>query len=816
MTVARVPHIERRLAQSIRIALFSVLFAIPTLTIQAYADTSTLDASTLKTYSIPAGPLGRTLANFAAETGIALSFDPALTEGRNNAALKGNFSSGRDAVTHLLNGSGLEILEKADGSYTLRLASQGETTLRPVKVQAETERGVTTEGIGSYITRATSAATGLTLSPRETPQSVSVMTRQRIDDQNLQSLAEVLNNAPGVATSQLDSERTTFSARGFAVDDFQYDGISTNYKSQYAAGESEVDSVLYDRVEIVRGATGLLTGAGQPSASINLVRKHANSKEFKGQASFGVGSWNNYRGTLDLSAPVSADGRIRARLVAAYEDKESFIDRYERTRNTLYGVIDADLTAATTLSVGISRQESNADQLTYGGPPLWYSDGSATDFDRSFSTAPDWAYEDTEIINTFASLEHRFNNDWTVQTVLMRGKHEVENARLFVWGYPDRETGLQSESPSRVQFPGERIQTSADVKLSGPFEALGREHEGILGFSYSKNEADFDRIGASSAAVPLSIDDFYLYPEPTWGAATLSERYDTKQTAAYGALRLSLADALKLIVGGRFNTWDKSGAGYLGRNPYSYDKNKFTPYVGVVYDLSASYSTYASYTTIFKPQDLRDRNGTWLEPLYGDSYEAGLKGEFIDGKLNGSVAVFKTTQDNLGQADGSNRVPGTTIQAYYEAEGATSKGVELEISGELAPGWNLAFDAAHFKAKDADDEDFNTHLPRNTLHLFTTYRLPGAWRQLTVGGGVNWQSRIYYDLPDGPVGLVRQEQSSYMTASLMGRYEFTEQLSLQLNAYNLFDKKYQTAVNWYGQAAWGTPRNLQATLNYTF
>ena len=172
-------------------------------------------------------------------------------------------------------------------------------------------------------------------------------------------------NAPGISAPQLDSERTVFASRGFFINDLQYDGISSYYKSNYAAGESELDAIIYDRIEIVRGATGLLTGAGEPSASVNLVRKRADSKEFRGEAQVSAGSWDNYRSTLDLSGPLTPTGNVRGRLVGAYQDKKNFFDRYSREGHVIYGVVDVDLTDATTLSLGASYQKSDADGLTY-------------------------------------------------------------------------------------------------------------------------------------------------------------------------------------------------------------------------------------------------------------------------------------------------------------------------------------------------------------------------------------------------------------------------------------------------------------------
>jgi len=769
----------------------------------------------VRSYDIAPGPLGPVLAQFVGESGILVAVAGDLTQGRISPGLRGTFGAqaGLDA---LLAGTGLEAVREAGGNYVLRPARNGSdvATLGAVTVFGNPE---TTEGTGAYVTSVTAAATGLKLSPRETPQSVTVVTRQRIDDQGLLDVGSILQNTTGISTLQLDSERTTFSSRGFAITDLQYDGFSTYYKSNYAAGESELDAIIYDRIEVVRGATGLLTGAGQPSASVNLVRKRADSKTFRGEVTLGAGSWDTYRGSLDLSTPITEDGRIRGRLVAAHEDRKAYFDRYERERSVFYGTIDADLTPATTLSVGGSYQKSEADGLTYGGVPLWYTDGSATHFRRSFTVAPKWNWEEVEVKNIFANLEHRFGNGWNASLRWMHSRSEVDNKRLFVWGFPDRETGLVGDEPSRVRFPGYREQSSIDARVSGPFTLLGREHEVVLGFSRSDHEYAFDWIGASTPwDGPMSVYGFGSVPEPDWDydGRELSERNRTRQSAAYGALRLSLADNLKLILGGRYTRYHREGAGWASSAQYEYRDHKFVPYAGLVFDLTPTYSFYASYTSIFNFQDERDRNGNWLAPVTGKAYEAGIKGEFPDDGLNASLAVFRIEQDNLAQQDVGHFVPGTTTSAYYGAEGATSRGIEFELAGEVARGWQVFFGATRFIARDASGKDVNTELPRTLLRLFTAYQLPGAWNRLTLGGGVNWQSRVYYDGvgPDGE----RQEQGAYAVANLMARYQFTPQLSAQLNVNNVFDKKYQRAVNWYGQGIWGTPAEAMLTVRYRF
>ena len=162
--------------------------------------------------------------------------------------------------------------------------------------------GGITEGTNSYTTESMSTATGLTLAPRETPQSVSVVTRQQIEDQGLRDTGAILASAPGISVTRSDSNRYSFSARGFSIDNFQFDGLSTPILSLWNYGTTDIDAAIYDRVEVVRGATGLMNGSGNPSAAVNFVRKRP-LRDFAASASIGAGSWDKIRGEADLSCP---------------------------------------------------------------------------------------------------------------------------------------------------------------------------------------------------------------------------------------------------------------------------------------------------------------------------------------------------------------------------------------------------------------------------------------------------------------------------------------------------------------------------------
>ncbi|MGE8590845.1 MAG: TonB-dependent siderophore receptor, partial [Alcaligenes sp.] len=568
--------------------------------------------------NIGAQPLGDALLQWAAQTKVRVFYAPDVVAGLNTRGLRGSLAP-EEALRGLLQGTGVTYRWQGDSIILAR--DGGVASLAPVTVLGNSDPAVT-EGTGSYTTPASSAATGLTLSLRETPQSVSVVTRQRIDDQNLRSLDEVMGNVVGVQVVSEDTDRTDFWSRGFYIDSLQYDGVPTTIGlSMY--GESDNDSFIYDRIEVVRGATGLMTGAGNPGASINLVRKHANSKTFTGSVSAGFGSWNQYRGTVDMSTPLNEAGTVRARMVALYQGRDSYIDLYEANKKVFYGVIDADLTPNTTLSVGADYQDKRPRGSTWGSLPVVFSDGTATDWRRSKTTAADWTYWHTTNQTMFATLSHRFDSEWEVRADWSQRKSKYDAKLLYLYGALDRETGTGLRA-----LPGYwnsyAQQTSLDVQAKGPFTLLGRKHEAVVGAMRSRYGEDFYRYGFDSASL-ASTGNFYQwdgsFAQPTWTDATLTGTV-THQQGAYAAVRWSLTDNLTAITGGRYATWESKS------NTRDQKDSQFIPYAGVVYDINDTYSTYVSYTDIFQPQANRDRNGSYLDPVQGQNYEVGVKGEY--------------------------------------------------------------------------------------------------------------------------------------------------------------------------------------------
>ncbi|MFC0202891.1 TonB-dependent siderophore receptor [Novosphingobium soli] len=662
-------------------------------------------------------------------------------------------------------------------------------------------------------------ATGLGLTVQETPQSVSIVTSQRIIDQNLISVKDVIQNAVGVAINETDDVRNSFYARGFQITNTQIDGVPTAWALGGDSGETLADVSLYERVEIVRGATGLLSGAGDPSASVNLVRKHAESTEWGGYVNASYGSWNTWRVSGDIGGAVTSDGRLRFRGVARYEEGDSQIDGYHNEKLVLYGTIDADITEDTLLRVGFSHQDNNPDGAAWGALPSFYSDGSFAEWRRSKSTAADWTHWNTTNQNLFVSLRQDFGDGWSVQANYNRLRNTQRTNLLYLYGVVDRETGLGLAS-NPYSADGESIQNSYDAQIKGKVTLFGRDHEVVVGAlrSIIRRHADtftslnLDENGFFPPAGDFNnwTGDSYAYPGFSDVPFRASQEKIT-QTGYYGVVRANLTDQLKLIGGGRLASWQQRGFAYGVTNNYG-DDDVFIPYVGALYDLTPQHRVYASYTKIFQPQNNVDRNYRQLDPLDGKAYEIGLKSSFFDDALQTSLSLFRIEQDNLAVLDGApipnpNDPTAPPFQPYVAADGVVSKGFEVEVTGQPLEGWNVNLGYSQFKM------DANFDQPRRLLKLFTTY----TWQDLTFGGGVNYRSKAYTDGLNPVTGApFRFQQDGYALVSLMARYNVSDALQIQGNLENLFDKKYFSQIGFFSQYRYGAPRNFTVSANYRF
>lgn len=839
-TVSYCPHpaptaaqpMPSALARAVQAAVLTMgVGAMLGLALPAHAQTAEqapAQAGAAQTLQVPAGPLPAALVAFASQTGVSVSGAPELVGTAQSPGVRGALPVAQ-ALQLLLAGTGLEAVPAGDRSYVLRQRAAanpapvaGEMQLAPVVVQAQADRVAASEHTGSYTVAASSSATRMGLSLRETPQSVTVITRQQMDDQGLSNLPEILDKVTGITVGRNDSERATFYARGFEVENFQFDGMPNTMNSANQYTTSLADSAIYDRVEVVKGATGLLTGAGNPGAVVNLVRKRP-TKAFQASLEGGVGSWSKQRGVADVSGPLNADGSVRARVVAAAQNADSHVDYYSRDTRNFYGIVEADLAPRTTAALGIDYMQTRADGATYGHLPLFFSDGTQTHFPTSLNPAARWSYWNNDSTNLFADLKHVFDNGWKLE---LAGSHLRQSRDVKVgvaaYGSLDRTTGLGLNMLS-AKIPTTSTTDSLNAVLSGPFELLGRSHELTLGAGWSRDRRGAPGYTTSYDPVGNYFDWHGNAPEPQLDL--VSDR-DTRVTekGAFGAVRLRPTDALSVILGARLS-WYRlvDGETDLATNAYTLNdklkvNHKLIPYAGLVYDFNKQWSVYASYTDIFNPQTYyRDAGGMALPPLTGKSKEIGVKGALLDGKLNTSIALFQTQQDKAAQFVDSN--PATGEEIYIAAKGVKSKGVEMEVSGQVTPAWNVYAGYTYRESTLGYQPDVilsavNTNQPKHLLKLSTSYRLPGLWNPVTVGGSLSWQSETYYQQAGD--NHWRATQPAYTVLGLMARWEVDTHLSVALNVSNVLNKTYMPGMGSYGTGVYGDPRSYYLSARYKF
>ncbi|UUA72877.1 TonB-dependent siderophore receptor [Cellvibrio sp. QJXJ] len=679
--------------------------------------------------------------------------------------------------------------------------------LKTVKVEADA-LGNTTEQTDAYTTGSMSTATKLDLSIRETPQSVSVITSQQIEDLNITTINEALDTATGVSVKRSETDRTYFEARGFNINNFQMDGVGIPL--HWGLLEGDIDMATYDRVEIVRGASGLMSGLGSPAATVNLIRKRPTA-ETQASASLTQARWDDTRLQADVSGQVAEP--IRARVVVSEQSRDSYLQDYHKDLSSTYGVVEADLGLNTLLTAGISRQKSEADSPMWGALTLTYlaDDGSSrpTNFRRSMNSSADWAYWDVKDTRSFVELDHTWANGWNTKATYNRTKTQGAQELLYVYGT------LNEDMSGLIGWAG-KFDRETDIKLfdvatSGEFTTGSLTHKFVVGANQADNDVDENALydyttGNGFPAITNMAEWTGDTPHPTFADMPNGEITSDKQTGVYLAGQFSLSDDLKLLTGARSARYESDSVSY-GANLSKKD-DVVVPYAGLTYDLSKQLALYTSYTETFTPQSESKLSGERLDPVTGVNKEVGLKGEFFEGKLNTSFAVFETAQEGLATVAGFNTDPnqGETGN-YYEGDDYESRGFEFEIAGELTEQINLVLGYTNLTIDDNKGEVSRTFTPKQSAKLTVNY-YPQFAPGLKLGSFVEYRSDTYLR------GTVI-EQDALTLVDLFASYEFNDNWSASLNLSNITDETYLTSFE-YSQAYYAEPRNISATIRWQY
>lgn len=820
-----------------RLAVWLVTASCLTMAPQAQAQQAAQHA-----FAIPAGPLADALTSFGQQAGMQVSVHGDLVRGIASPGANGALTPG-EALSRLLAGTGLTwrmngntvMLEKAP------VTGNGVVQLGAVQVQGDTATGtgtpiarssdpVASERTHAYTAPGVSIFKG-TQTLKETPQAVTVITRQLMDDLNLNTIEQVMKQTPGITVINSPMGGSYFYSRGFSMSgQYQYDGVPLDIGSTYGQANSYGADMSYlDRVEVLRGAAGMMKGAGTPAGAVNFVRKRG-SDTLESTVTLQAGLWNNYRAQLDVGGPLNASGTLRGRTVLAMQDRQFFYDVARRDDQIAYGALDYDIDPDTTLGVGIAYERLNATPC-FGGLPM-YSNGADITLPRSTCLGANWSRWKSERTTGYADLQHRFNANWTLK---IAGLYSQNDQHIkYGWGYGGGTVTQGSTSSALISRSGlfdyNQGDYGADAYVDGKFHALGGEHEVILGGNLSHRRA-LDQFAL--IVLPETQNVFnptHTFAEPAdsyytanaYTGSVTPGRTTISQEGLYGNLRLSLARPLKAVLGARVSWYKYRNTNYdygsLSQTNMQ-SNGRFTPFAALLYDVTGNLTAYASYADIFQPQSNLDASGKVIQPKTGSNYEIGIKGAWMKGALNGSLNLFRADLNHAAAAISSTLCQAST-SCSIDTGRVRAQGLEAELTGSPIDRMQVMLGYTYTETKvlgtlrdtslvGLDGGVYNSIVPRHLLRSWVDYKLGGKAHRWSFGAGVTAQSATYR-----VTGGVRYNQGAYALVGARVAYDLTDRWNLSVNGSNLFDTSYYQTIS--SVVYYGEPRSFMVTLRGTY
>ena len=616
------------------------------------------------------------------------------------------------------------------------------------------------------------------------------------------------------------------------------DGGATLLFAPFAQGS--IDLAQYDHIEVLRGSAGQYIGTGDSGGVISLQRKRPLDHD-QLLAEMQAGSFNFFRSELDVTGPVAFDGKLRARVIGSYQDRDFFYDITHENKYSVYGVVEGDLTANTILRVGASYTRQSDPGVNQAGLPR-YATGADIKFPRATCFCAPWATQRTHTPEVFGALEQKFSPKWlfriegTYKTPITDATTPFLVANNFL---PDRANLLQG---STSVSNGILKELAASATLTGAFSLFGRDQRIVVGSDYT---SIFYRTNADNYALPVQPDAFaFTYdslgaaPDLTTTTGGQRQRSLSHTNGYYASLDLEPLKGLHIQGGGRYLTISQHSTNDLtlifGTFVFpitvkqDYSDHYFNPSASASYAFTKNLSAYYSYNQTTSTQAyIVDVNLQPLKPSRGTTQEVGLRGQFADGKLNASVSGYSVVENNLGSFTSFSDV---TNCCYTPAGRFTSKGIDAELTGQIVPGWqvqasyNYNENRSRFPASDSVQSPFiTTQQPKHQGKVWTSLNvgtLTPTLRDLTLGGGVRVESRrSEYGLacqiadPTAPVPTcgsysnVYISQPTYEVADLFAEYRLNKSFTIGVNVNNLTNTRYYSRVNLpAGQNYYGEPR----------
>ncbi|PQV49217.1 iron complex outermembrane receptor protein [Paraburkholderia sp. BL21I4N1] len=754
------------------------------------------EAPARKTYDIPAGPLEATLNRFGRETGLLLSFPAALTAGRTSEGLRGDYEVPQ-ALERILRGTGLGAVQQPNGGYTLvehvKATADG-TTLPTVSVNSQAVKA------GSYRPPAEANITRSDTPLLDTAQAVNVVPAQVLRDQRPRNLDDALANVSGIVQGNtLAGTQDTLLKRGFGGN---RDGSVMHNGMPLVQGRGL--NAAADSVEVLKGPTSLLYGIMDPGGVINVVSKqplltpyHAISL---GASTYGHGR-NGADATLDTTGPIG-DSRLAYRLVLDRTD-EQYWRNFGEHRETLAAPSLAWYGRDTQVVVSYEYRQFlyPFDRGTALDPktnqPLTISSRERLDQPFNEMTGESHLAQ--------LGVDHQINADWKAHFGYSYNRETYDANQLRVQGI-NSTTGAVSRS-NDATHGALSTDSYAIAYVDGHFNLAGLRNDLQIGV-----DDEYRRIYRRDLLRQATRYPFNYF-SPVYGLESPSSTVsasDSDQTDTLHDRSLFMQDSLHLsdkwiLIGGvRFLDYNQiAGKGRPFVTNTDINGNKWLPRAGLVYKWTDTVSLYGSYSQSLKPNSTIAPLSSGVvidssvQPEQATSWELGAKVAMPAG-LTGTLALFNIDKKNVLVQQYND----TTKQTDWRTAGkARSRGVELDVAGQIGPRWSVIASYAYIDAKTTEDPLYAGNrlwnAPRNTASFAAVYDFGTIFGgdQLRVGGDAHYvgarpgDSANSFTLP------------SYTVADLFATYETklgNRHLTFQLNVKNLFNKTYYpSSVNKY-------------------
>jgi len=641
----------------------------------------------------------------------------------------------------------------------------------------------------------------------ETPQSVSVVPKDVLEDTGATRLQDGLDYAGGVGRANNFGGQglTTFTVRGFTTGEFYRNGFPINRGYPNAP-----DANTVERLEVIRGPATSLYGRGDPGGTFNVVSKQP-LPESKVTLGSQFDDQGMHRATLDATGPLNQDGSLAYRLNVLGEGGESFRDDVESERYDVAPVI--------------SRQVNDATRIIFEGDFM----RNNHPLDRGLTRLPGQlgtASRDTNIWekgsdnllhndNNMAQLrfEHLLNDNWSLGGGMQWLDGSLKGNAVEANGLqPDGRTLGRNFNYRKLEWTDRDYQ----LNLTGHFDTGGFAHTLLTGVEYEDYDYNsiIQRSAAGATAYPIDIFDPALgQARPALTRTTTHDKENLKTWAFFVQDQVALTERLKALAGVRFERFEHDYVNKLSAaGDFSKGENGVTPRFGLLYDLTDTVAVYANTARSFKPNSGAPAGATGggFDPEKGKSYELGVKWEALDRQLSVDAAVYHIVKENVLTRD-------PVDPNYNVAAGQVrSRGLDINIAGNITPEWRVIGGYAYVDAEVTKDNRLPNgtrlaNIPRNSFSLLNTYEFQdGFAKGLGLGIGVK-----YVDDRNGQTEAVTYNMDQYTVVDLLSFYQLSEHVRLNLDVKNLFNKEYdEGAFNTYAYP--GAPRTVQAGVSYTF